>query len=125
MKPDTRAGHPTWVLAVAVAVGGALGALARHGLDVLLPDDPWSWGVLLANVVGAGLLALIAGRSLPEPVAAGLGTGAIGAFTTFSALAVATAEGFAARPLAVLAYVGLTFAFGWGAAAAAERARAR
>ncbi len=82
-----------------VAAGGAVGGPARYGVDLLLGTEPGRvpWGTLAANVVGAGLLgALLSAahrntRMSRPPAAAGpahlvllLGTGFLGAFTTFS-----------------------------------------
>jgi fluoride exporter len=77
------------------AVGGAVGAVARYGLQQAFPshgtDFPWT--TFAINVVGSGLLALLgatpAVRSRPElPVL--LGTGVLGGFTTMSAASVDT-----------------------------------
>jgi len=80
---------------IAVAVGGALGALARWlvaevVLDAELGEFPW--GTLLVNVLGCALIGVLA------PVLAtrarwvvGLGiTGFLGGFTTYSAFAEET-----------------------------------
>ena len=81
-------------VALAVFVGGCLGALARAGLDRALPDGHgWPWATLIANLAGTGLLAYLATRlqeRLPpstyrRPL---LGTGLCGAFTTFSTLQI-------------------------------------
>jgi CrcB protein len=78
-----------------VAAGGALGALARSGLDLLLPHEAGSipWSTLLANVVGSFLIGVavvvLLERRRPSsrayPFAA---TGVLGGFTTFSSYAV-------------------------------------
>jgi CrcB protein len=80
-----------------VALGGAIGSLARYGLDLLLPHAPDGvpWATLLANVVGSLLLGATAvwlvERRQPRlgayPFAA---TGILGGFTTFSTYAVQT-----------------------------------
>ncbi|MET0303078.1 MAG: CrcB family protein [Microbacteriaceae bacterium] len=102
----------------AVAVGGMLGTGARLGLDAVLPhpDAGWAWSTLIANVLGSVVLGLLVARvwpTAPEWMRAGLGAGVLGAFTTFSAVAVAavamTEAG--AGPLA-LAYVALSVALG-------------
>jgi CrcB protein len=80
-------------LAAAIALGGALGALARAGLtDVWTPRvGTWPWATFAANVGGAFLLGFFATRlqerlppsTLRRPL---LGTGFCGALTTFSTL---------------------------------------
>jgi len=77
---------------LAVLVGGILGTGLRLGISaVLLPDDPFPWATLLINVVGSFALAVLVARVWPTAPAwlrAGLGTGVLGSFTTFSALVV-------------------------------------
>jgi CrcB protein len=80
-----------------VALGGAVGSLARHGLDLLLPHAPDGvpWATLLANVAGSLLLG-VAAVWLVEHRRPGLqgypfaATGVLGGFTTFSTYAVQT-----------------------------------
>ena len=86
---------PARVLA-AVAVGGALGALARYLLSVVgLPTDAgrFPWGTFLTNISGTLLLGfvltLVIERFPPTRyVRPFLATGFCGAYTTFSTLAV-------------------------------------
>jgi fluoride exporter len=77
-----------------VAVGGAIGALARVGLAQAFPtpDDVFPWTTFAENVGGAFALAftltLLAKRFTGDPaVRLFLCTGALGAFTTYSTLA--------------------------------------
>lgn len=89
----TRPGLGAGVLAT--SLGGALGALLRWLLTETFPaaTGHFPWTVLLINVAGSGLLALL--RRL-EPVARRpwlalfLGTGVLGGFTTMSAASVDT-----------------------------------
>lgn len=78
-----------------VALGGAVGALARVALATGFPPLPgrFPWVTFLENVTGAFLLAwlltLLTERLALEPaVRLLLCTGALGAFTTYSTLAV-------------------------------------
>lgn len=78
-----------------VAVAGALGALARWGLTLLvarLAGTSWPWGTLVVNVLGCLVFGVAWAwtRHLPtEPGWVRLFwlTGFAGAFTTFSTLA--------------------------------------
>lgn len=84
------------ILIAAVAVTGALGALARDRVDRVvtarLPDRRVPAGVLAVNVTGSFLLGLLAGT--PGMGGSGLyvlaGSGFLGAFTTFSTFTVQT-----------------------------------
>lgn len=82
--------HPLHIsVLAAVAVGGAVGALLRHGLTVLQPDATgFPWTTFAINVAGAFLLGLLPAsqvvrrHQLLPPL---LGTGLLGGFTTLSA----------------------------------------
>lgn len=83
-------------LLLLVALGGAVGALARYGVETLNPastsTDDFPYGTFLANISGAfglGLLLAVLDRVhsswLVKPL---VGTGFFGAYTTFSTFAV-------------------------------------
>ncbi len=81
----------------AVFAGGALGTLARAGLELLAPADPgrWPWPTFVANIVGAFMLGYFTTRLLERlPVSSYrrplLGTGVCGGLTTFSTMQVET-----------------------------------
>jgi CrcB protein len=81
----------------AVFVGGAVGTLARAGLEELAAGDPgrWPWPTFVANIVGAFLLGYFTTRLLERlPVSSYrrpmLGTGLCGGLTTFSTMQVET-----------------------------------
>ena len=81
----------------AVFAGGALGTLARAGLDELAAPDPgqWPWPTFTANIVGALVLGVFITRLLERlPVSSYrrplLGTGFCGGLTTFSTMQVET-----------------------------------
>ncbi|MFI6240144.1 fluoride efflux transporter FluC [Micromonospora sp. NPDC050795] len=86
--------RPATILA-AIAAGGALGALARAGLQHAVPHSPagFPWatftintaGCLLIGVLMAVLAHLDGGPPLARPF---LGVGVLGGFTTFSTYAV-------------------------------------
>jgi CrcB protein len=82
---------------LAVVVGGVLGGLARYGIGLAAPPpaDGFPWDVFAVNLSGAFALALLLVLLLevfpPSRYARpALGTGFIGAFTTFSSLATAS-----------------------------------
>ncbi len=72
-----------------VLVGGAAGALGRWGLSfVLWPGARIPVGILTINLLGAFLLGYLTAFSMEAEMdpdlRIGLGTGVLGAFTTFS-----------------------------------------
>jgi CrcB protein len=75
--------------ALMVAVGGALGALMRHGVYQGFKrfNGEAHWGTLCVNLVGAllaGYLWAAFGSKLPEQMRHLIFVGLLGAFTTFS-----------------------------------------
>ncbi len=87
-------------LVALVAAGGCVGVLARDLVTRVAGDTSWPVATFAINVSGAFLLALLLaslraagpddGRRLRLRLL--LGTGVLGGFTTYSALAVATAQ---------------------------------
>lgn len=80
---------------LSVALGGALGAVARYGLSTWLynPEQRIPWGTLTANVVGSFLMGvlfvvILERAKLPPEMRLFLMTGFLGAFTTFSAFSL-------------------------------------
>jgi CrcB protein len=86
------------ITVVAIAVAGALGALARYGLDGLISrhtPTSFPWGTFVINVSGSFVLGilfvLMTERFRPEPwLRSGLTIGLLGAYTTFSTLSLET-----------------------------------
>jgi CrcB protein len=83
----------------ALACGGAIGAIARYAISLGLPTDPrrFPWGTFVINVSGSFILGFLLillieqfprGR-LARPV---IGTGFLGAYTTFSTFMVEAVE---------------------------------
>ena len=112
-----------------IAVGGALGTLARYELSRAVPVRPGTLPIttLLINVVGALLLGALLGtigRTAPNdrtmrPL---LGVGLLGGFTTFSTFAVETVQLVRHDDAALAAvYVIASIALGLAAARAGER----
>lgn len=107
----------------AVLVGGFVGTGLRLGADLLLPApaDVIPVSTLAVNLLGSLLLGAAVARlwyRVPGWLRAGLGTGLLGSFTTFSAV-VQVSSGFAASGEAMLAlgYLAITVVGGLGAAA--------
>jgi CrcB protein len=84
-----------------VAVGGALGTAAREGVSLAIPPlGGLPVAILVINVAGAFVLGVLLEalvRSGPDRggrrlLRLGAGTGFCGGFTTYSTLAVGTAE---------------------------------
>ncbi len=100
-----------------VAAGGALGALARHGIDVAAPAGVgFPWATLGINVFGAALLAMVPlwswlRRQPWGPAFAG--TGVLGGFTTMSTFSEQTRALLAAGRVGLAAtYVAATIGLG-------------
>jgi CrcB protein len=102
------------VIVVALACGGVLGAVSRYAISLAVPTETarFPWGTFLINVSGSAalgfVLVLIIDRfprgRLARPV---LGTGFLGAYTTFSTFTVEAIDlvraGHAGTALAYLA----------------------
>ena len=80
---------------IAVALGGAIGALLRFYVSETVSSEGFPWATLTVNLVGSLLLgvmtAAVAASTLSETQALLLGTGILGAFTTLSTFSVETA----------------------------------
>jgi CrcB protein len=101
--------------AALVALGGMLGTAARLGLGMLVPDA--ALGVLVANIVGALLLGILTARLPASDLRIFLGTGVLGGFTTYSALAVDGVQLWASAPVLAVGSVVVSLAGGIAAAA--------
>ena len=105
--------HLSWANIGLVAVGGAIGTCLRYLITTLVPK--WA-GVPVAtlgiNVAGAFLLGVLLelladhtlDRGWSRRIRLGVGTGGLGGFTTYSALATETATLAAAHPGRAIAY---------------------
>ena len=81
-----------WIL---VGLAGALGSMSRYG--VTLAAERWAdfpWGTFIVNVLGSFLLGFVLEGALRGEISAevklAVGTGFLGAFTTFSTFSVET-----------------------------------
>ncbi|WP_159624192.1 FluC/FEX family fluoride channel [Actinomyces sp. zg296] len=87
---------PDWPTLAVVGLGGAVGTSLRAGLAELIGPSPSGlpWATATANLVGALLLGLILGQfaapgrqtARHRLIRLGLGTGLMGALTTYSTL---------------------------------------
>lgn len=85
---------------VLVATGGAVGAVARHlsaMLSTAVLGDRFPWGTLFVNVLGCFLLgwlvrSITLSTTISDTWKLMLGTGFLGAFTTFSTFGVQTVQ---------------------------------
>jgi CrcB protein len=87
----------TWLL---VGAGGALGAMARHGLNGMVHrfslDSVFPHGIFLVNLLGSVAIGLVAGMmaggrvQIAPDVRTFLVVGILGGFTTFSSFGLDT-----------------------------------
>jgi CrcB protein len=85
-------------IALAVAIAGSLGALARYGLDGWISrraPTSFPWGTFTINVTGSFLLGLafvlMTERFRPDPwLRSAVTIGFLGAYTTFSTFSLET-----------------------------------
>ena len=112
---------------LAVALGGAIGAVGRYWISGLISritaQHPFPFGTLGVNVIGAFILGLVmgtttSGRLLVSPTARiFLTIGCLGALTTFSTFAYETLEALRSGDLRIaLANVGISIIIGLAAA---------
>nr|ART36142.1 B298 [uncultured bacterium] len=78
-----------------VGVGGAVGAMLRHGVGLAslrLWGPHFPWGTLAVNILGGLLMGILVGvlaaRGGSEQLRLLLGVGVLGGFTTFSAFSL-------------------------------------
>ncbi|TYP74875.1 fluoride efflux transporter CrcB [Paenibacillus methanolicus] len=84
---------------IALAAGGFAGTLLRYWLGEAIPTlgDGFSLGILIINLFGCFALGVLFAAtperwSTPPQIRLGLGTGVMGAFTTFSTFSVQSAD---------------------------------
>lgn len=105
----------------AVAVGGALGCVLRAVVGEAFPTGPadFPWAVFAVNLLGAAALAALPVLGVvrrSSVLAAGLGPGLLGGFTTLSAVSDQTRALLAAEEtVTAAAYVGGSLALGLAA----------
>ncbi len=107
-----------------LVLAGALGALLRYEVELAVrrrvgPEFPV--GTLFINVSGSFVLGILVGlaahRGVPSSVVTVVGTGLLGAYTTFSTFSVDTVGLLERRrPRAAAVNLGASLALGLGAA---------
>ncbi|MEV4713367.1 fluoride efflux transporter CrcB [Micromonospora sp. NPDC049374] len=100
-RAELRSGSAS--LLAAIAVGGMVGAVVRHGLAVAFPHPPrgFPWATFAVNVSGCLLIGVLmvliteawTAHRLVRPF---LGVGVLGGYTTFSTYAVEAQQAVAA-----------------------------
>lgn len=108
---------------LAVAVGGALGAVARHVLSGWVTrrfaESAFPYGTLVVNVSGSFVLGLLFGLVASQRLVLGEATrsliviGFLGAFTTFSTFSYQTLEALRAGAVAA-AFINMAASLGLG-----------
>ena len=100
---------------LAVAVGGALGAIARYGLTLWLPPLPGKFplatfctNVLGCFVMGALYVLIVQKAVIPLSWRPFLATGVLGAFTTFSTFSLEAFNLWQQQTVLAAAYVAST-----------------
>lgn len=105
-----------------IALAGAVGAVARYRIGVLIGVRAFPWATLTVNVVGSFLLALLlagpgAGR-WSQVTTTSIAVGLLGAFTTFSTFGHETFTLLrTGRETTALAYVAVSLVGGLAATA--------
>ncbi|MFF3326007.1 CrcB family protein [Streptomyces sp. NPDC002889] len=94
-RAETAGAHK-WQVLAAISAGGAAGASARYGAELLWPvrDGSFPWATFGVNVLGCALIGVLmvlvgeGGRWARPLVRPFLGVGVLGGFTTFSTYAL-------------------------------------
>lgn len=71
-----------------LGTGGAIGAVLRYTVSLLLADKRFPFSTLVVNVVGSFLLGFIVFAGVDSDIALFVGAGACGSFTTYSSFSV-------------------------------------
>ena len=104
-----------------VAIGGALGAVARYGAGLtmarLCGTGGWPWGTFAVNLIGGLLIGLVTGwiafkaQAGSESVRLFAVVGVLGGFTTFSAFSLELVQMLERREMAMAAGYALASVF--------------
>jgi CrcB protein len=114
----------TWLNLVSVAIGGALGSVARYLITLVssaIPGGSTMWGTTIANVLGCAAIGAFVEYSLvegyvSERVQLAIRVGFLGGLTTFSTLSFESAAlAESGRWSLSGLYVGANLIIGWAA----------
>jgi fluoride exporter len=104
-----------------VGLAGMLGAILRYLVGIMIfTDSTFPYSTLIINLIGSFLLAWLSANifkrlSISPEIATIVGTGLVGAFTTFSTLSVETVQLFQnGHPLLGIVYVTISIFGGLG-----------
>lgn len=95
-----------------VFIFGGLGGMSRYSISLLFQDSLFPFGTLIVNLLGCFILVIVNEYvsirwKLPKALIVGMGTGFIGAFTTFSAFSMEFVQLYKADEIALaLSYIG-------------------
>ena len=102
-----------------VAIGGALGAVARFGVATGFArrlGTGWPWGTLFINLTGCFIIAVLTARLTNPNLRYMLPVGFVGAYTTFSTYEYETMRLVQlGQPMGALVYVLTSNLLGFGA----------
>ena len=106
---------------LAVFIGGCFGGVARWGISLWLNDADTMFGTTAVNLVGSFILAFVTYGlavyiDLPSWLILALGTGFVGAFTTFSTMVLNLDKHVGESPVYAIGIFLLELLVGLGAA---------
>ncbi|CDQ39140.1 MULTISPECIES: fluoride efflux transporter CrcB [Virgibacillus] len=92
-----------------IGLGGAIGAITRHGVSIIITAKGFPFATLCANLIGCFLLSFFLSqdairKKLSPDLFAAMNIGIIGSFTTFSTFAIETIELWRTSELAAMTY---------------------
>lgn len=98
-----------------VAIGGFFGAISRFGISNYIKakyPSTFPISTLIVNLLGSFLLGLIIGANLVNSWKLLLGTGFMGAFTTFSTFKLDSIQLYMKNKRILILYLGISYTFG-------------
>jgi fluoride exporter len=103
-----------------VALGGAVGSVARYGVGIAAArwlGIAFPWGTLAVNIVGSLAIGVLAARVGPadENLRLLFGVGLLGGFTTFSAFSLETVRLMEHQPGLAMLYAAASLLLSVGA----------